>query len=331
MKTKIIFNLFFTIMKPLFTPTLLLSLLALAGCNNTDDTTIDESASQQLIFSASLPDDEDTRMAFANETSPTLIWSEGDQITVFSTLVVKDSSPSQLVKGAYKRCAMTSGAGTVNAEFLGGAVKDWYPDNGSYEYYYFYGVYTGLEPDAFTEAELSGTYKVSYTLPSSQAGDLSSQICIAKTPAKMSSGRYDSSSTKFSLSFTPSTALVRLRLKLSDDYTSDEMTISSAKITSNTWKTYLAGACSFNLASTTLSHSDADSQTITVDKEFTLKKGTYTDIYFSTLPTGTSTDITISLTSSDGTVKLYKDSAENNSFSAKITGGTRYTVKRDVK
>jgi hypothetical protein len=108
------------------------------------------------------------------------------------------------------------------------------------------------------------------------------------------------------------------------------MSISSATITSG-WRTYLAGACSFNLSSTSLSYNDADGQTITVDKEFTLKKGTYTDIYFSTLPTGTDTKITISLTSSDGTVKLYKDSAENNSFTAKITGGTRYTVKRDVK
>jgi hypothetical protein len=277
-------------------------------------------------------------MAFANETSPTLIWSEGDQITVFSVV----NSNGKPYKGQYHRCSMTSNEyiDTVNAQFNGGNFSQWNSSEVTdTESYYFYGVYTELEPtDFYTDQYGSSVYTVSYTLPDSQAGDLSSQICSASEQAYVnphtasSPVSFVATTGKTKFTFSPLTALVRLRLKLSDDCTSEEMAISSATIATNTMNAYLAGACSFTLPGKSLLHNSANGSAITVDKEFTLKKGTYTDIYFSTLPTGSDTTITISLTSKDGsTVKLYKDSAENKSFTAKIEGGKRYTVKRDVK
>jgi hypothetical protein len=332
-------------MKPLFTPPLLL-LLALAGCNNADDTTVDESASQQLIFSASLPDDEDTRMAFANETSPTLIWSEGDQIQVYS---FERAGYNDISSGKFHKtssCSMSSGAGTVNATFDGGSyVSYWiydetnYGDSGSPYGLSFLAIYT--KNSMLDNSSLSAgtaTDEVKFIIPSTQSGDLNAQVCY--TPKDTSFIKYEdtyymsSSPTKtLQLQFTPATALIRLRLKLPEEYQDKEIT---ASICSENPNHEIAGTGTLALKSGTIAVSDTgNTDGITASGTYTAASDGYTDIYFATLPTSGETTISITVGIAGIDDREYaitaKTDTKDNTFTVDgLKSGTRYTVKRNV-
>jgi hypothetical protein len=331
-------------MKPLFTPPLLL-LLALAGCNNADDTTVDESASQQLIFSASLSND-DTRMAFANETSPTLIWSEGDQIQVYS---FERAGYNDISSGKFQKtspCSMSSGVDTVNATFDGGSsVSHWiydetnYDDSGSPYGLSFLAIYT--KNSMLDNSSLSAgtaTDEVKFIIPSTQSGDLNAQVCY--TPKDTSFIKYEdtyymsSSPTKtLQLQFTPATALIRLRLKLPEEYQNKQIT---ASICSEKPNHEIAGTGTLALKSGTIAVSDTgNTDGITASGRYTAASDGYTDIYFATLPTSgdTTISITIGIAGIDETkIQIQKNSVENRQFAVAdgLASGTRYTVKRDV-
>jgi hypothetical protein len=341
-------------MKPLFTPTLLLSLLALAGCNNADDTTIDESASQQLIFSASLPDDEDTRMAFANETSPTLFWSAGDKIQVYSFEEDTDSSdPYSYIHSEV--CSMTSEdnqVGTANAYFDGGDSRNWriYHSGNAFDTsgykLHFYAIHTN-NMDNLSNSDISNG-NVTFTIPDKQSGDLSSQVCYSTNDLSLWYVDYiypdaygDDSATEYNIAnkkifnkgfqFTPATALIRLRLKLPEEYQNKEIT---ASICSENPNHEIAGTGTLALTSGTIS-ATGNLDGITATGTSTVASDGYTDIYFATLPTSGETTISITVGIAGIDDREYaitaKTDTKDNTFTVDgLKSGTRYTVKRNV-
>jgi hypothetical protein len=231
----------------------------------------------------------------------------------------------------------------VNATFDGGSsVSYWmydqtnYDDSGSPYGLSFLAIYT--KNSTLDNSSLSAgttTDEVKFIIPSTQSGDLNAQVCY--TPKDTSFITYESMSFDFTktlqLQFTPATALIRLRLKLPEEYQNKEIT---ASICSENPNHEIAGTGTLALKSGTIAVSDTgNTDGITATGTYTAASDGYTDIYFATLPTSgeTTISITIGIAGVDKTkIQIQKNSVENRQFTVGdgLASGTRYTVKRDV-
>lgn len=335
-------------MKPLFVHVLLL--LLLVGCNKVADTTIDESASQQLIFSASLSDD-GMHMEFDNETSSTLFWSEGDKIQVYSFEGMSNSSISEETFQKSHSCEMSSGAGTANATFKGGShINSWVSDLSNLSedissyglrFRAIYAKKSTLNNSSLAAGENTG--EVKFTIPNKQSGDLGAQVYYTPNATEFSQ-YYDEHMNfiygkNFELRFTPATALIHLCLKLDENYPEDTIDVRGLVL----WLVdggVLCGEGSINLLTGKISYPTSGNSIMQLTESIAINKKDFTNLYFCVH--GTSSDTTMMIVGeaiTDGNSKnFYKvgtDGAKSTkssefTISGGLKPGTCYTVKRIV-